>query len=813
MTFRRIGIALVVFGAAVGAGMGWQSRIGPSGTTAAVGDEIPPRYSHEAILDSLFAGGRCRVVYPGAADHFRPAYEERLDAARSRPRRLLGRLGARFVSSDAFVSDDAGGLTIFVGTPDSNPGLEKALASMPVRFDASGFELAGRRYDNPGDLLSMSWPDPASAGGLVVVVTATHDSTVLTWLGRPDLRLWQSDYRIWRNGELVRSGEFRETSAGWVYESRYDEDRLAFLESYESSLGSWAVGDILLRAPRTHLGDVEAEALAGRLNDRIRVLRGRLGLTDSPIGGPITIWCYSDFESKAIRTGSALLEHADVAHSEVHRVLERGRPEGDGLAEAEMVLALAGFKTDAEWLLTGARVWLADSWLGWSLDRWNSRLADVSVGLSSSQFPEDLASNHFPELYEEQSYFLSWPVAGLLLRADLAGRTGAPALARLIEAARDPNRFARQLADWSDIAGSGNAGPHDFPRFGGFIAQVGLVPDSSERTGWTPAGAPLQGLCLAHDHGIQEGYLSARAADNLSYLRDKVHATAISVSPFGYISGATDPSIQHPYRLRGRGDDGEETDESLVAITSRAHDLGLNVLLGPHLWGRVWCGDWRADNEADWARLFREYRKFAMHYAALAAYTGADLYQVGKELKGTSGREAEWRELINAVREIYAGPITYGANWDEYGGIAWWDAVDLIGVNQYRPISDDAVLQPAEMKNSMRMAADDLDSLASRVGRPYMLTEVGFTASRSAYLEPWKSYEESSGEADFMLQASLYESMLETYAGRPRCRGLFWWKWFTRLESNNRGRNRYDFPPYGKPAEQALAKSFGQTRS
>lgn len=803
MTFRRICLALLLVGAAVGAGMGWQSSVGQSRTTAAGGEEIPPRYSHEAILDSLFSGGRCRVVYPGGDIDVGAAYRERLEEARSRPRSLLGRMSAQFAASEDSLSIDGHGLTVIVGTPASNRLLALTLRDMPIRFDATGFVFAGRRYDDPGDLVSMSWPDPISPGGLVVLVAAMHDSTVLTHLGHLDLRLWQSDYRIWRNGELIRSGEFRETPSGWAYAPRYDDDRLAFLESYESNLGSWAVGDILLRAPRTHLADDGAQALAGRLNDRVRAMRARLGNAGGPKDGVLTIWCYADFESKAKRSGSALLEHADVARSEVHRVLERGHLEGDGLAEAEIILAQAGFRTDAEWLLTGARVWLTDSWLGWSLDRWNDRLAGM---------PLDLNSIQFPDLYEQQSYFLTWPTAGLLVRSDLNGRIGAAALARLTEAARDPRRFAGQLTAWSDIARQESGDSQDFPRFGGFLAPTGLSSDGPgmHPAGWTAAEAPLKGLCLAHDHGIQDGYLSERAADNLAYLREDVHASAISVSPFGYINGATVPSIEHPYRLRGRGDDGEETDESLVAITARAHELRLRVLLAPHLWGRVWCGEWRADDEAGWANLFAEYRRFAMHYAALAAYTGADIYQVGKELKATSGREAEWRELLLAVRSLYKGQITYAANWDEYDAITWWDAVDLIGINQYRPVGGRMAIRPDEMKDSMRRAADELDSLSSRFGRPYLLTEVGFTASAFAYREPWKSYDESTDEPDFSQQALLYESMLTTYANRSQCRGLFWWKWFTRLESNNRGRNRYDFPPYGKPAEQVLVGVFSK---
>ncbi|HEX7879827.1 MAG TPA: hypothetical protein VF720_10480, partial [Candidatus Eisenbacteria bacterium] len=405
------------------------------------------------------------------------------------------------------------------------------------------------------------------------------------------------------------------------------------------------------------------------------------------------------------------------------------------------------------------------------------------------------------------SPFIAWPAAGCVVTSVMADRSWAGAtldrLAMLDAAAVPPSNFVKPSA----------MKPPAMPRFGGFIDAPGQAFSRGEagaRAMSPHIDRRLHGVCFAHEHGLEWGYVSREAADNLTYLRDEVNVSAISISPFGYLAGATDTRIRRFGRGRDSHDEDEETDESLIAVTARAHERGMDVLLAPHLWGRVWCGDWHAEDEEGWAALFASYREFALHYAMLAAYSGADVYQVGKELKATTGREREWRELIAQVRLIYPGAITYGANWDEYPRIAWWDAVDLIGINQYTPVAHGDRISDSGARIAMSVMADSIDALSQRVDRLWFLTEIGFTAAANGYREPWKSFDPAVDTGDPVRQAMLYEAALETYLPRSRCRGLFWWKWFTRLDSNRFGRNRFDFPPYGKMAEQVLAARFGK---
>ena len=89
---------------------------------------------------------------------------------------------------------------------------------------------------------------------------------------------------------------------------------------------------------------------------------------------------------------------------------------------------------------------------------------------------------------------------------------------------------------------------------------------------------------------------------------------------------------------------------------------------------------------ANGGRWFAQYTAFQLHYAEIAAREGCKLFITGCEMTMTEHREAEWRQLLAAVRGVYPGTLTY--NCDKYGEdhIAWWDAVDVIASERYYPL-------------------------------------------------------------------------------------------------------------------------------
>ena len=180
-------------------------------------------------------------------------------------------------------------------------------------------------------------------------------------------------------------------------------------------------------------------------------------------------------------------------------------------------------------------------------------------------------------------------------------------------------------------------------------------------------------------------------------------------------------------------------------------------------------------SEADWRCWFQEYEAYLMSYAKAADDTGVDAFCVGRELDTTViRREADWRRLIAHVRGVYHGPLTYSANFDTWQGIAFWDALDFIGLSAYFPLSGRADPSPEDLRAGWDKALAPLEAASRGYDRPVLFTESGFPSVAEAAQAPWR---ETRQPADVWRQARCYEATLAAVSRRPWIAGSFFWLW------------------------------------
>jgi len=157
---------------------------------------------------------------------------------------------------------------------------------------------------------------------------------------------------------------------------------------------------------------------------------------------------------------------------------------------------------------------------------------------------------------------------------------------------------------------------------------------------------------------------------------------------------------------------------------------------GPTSWGSKSCSSptstWpttvsttggrsaRTSRRGDWAAWFASYRPFILHYAADGRAHGLRALCVGCELGTTAVHAAEWRQIVAAVKGVYAGPLTYADNQVEYNpnGVTWWDAVDFIGQDAYPTLTQ--VVEPTveDLMSGWVPFRDKLQALAERWDKP-----------------------------------------------------------------------------------------------
>lgn len=285
------------------------------------------------------------------------------------------------------------------------------------------------------------------------------------------------------------------------------------------------------------------------------------------------------------------------------------------------------------------------------------------------------------------------------------------------------------------------------------------------------------------------GYASESAREIAGLFPD-YGINAIALVPYGFNRlGSTE--------VRFGGSRIWETDQSIKAIGALAHRLGMKVMLKPQIWvPRSFPGHVDFDSEEEREEWFANYIRFVEHYARLATAIHADIFCVGVEFSKLVRYEENWRALIARTRELYDGPLVYAANWgEEFETLAFWDALDYIGLNQYYPLPDDL---------STGHVVEKVEAVHRRFRRPVIFTEAGFASLENPHREPWDETPRALSPED---QARAYEAVFQAFYHQPWLHGVFWWKIGT---NGFGGLEDGSHTPWRKPAMEVMARWYFQ---
>jgi hypothetical protein len=240
----------------------------------------------------------------------------------------------------------------------------------------------------------------------------------------------------------------------------------------------------------------------------------------------------------------------------------------------------------------------------------------------------------------------------------------------------------------------------------------------------------------------------------------------------------------HPYaRIGADGSVGwRELDPAappayIVRPIHEAQAQGLSICIKPHIayWGSPfsWRGEIEFDTDEKWQRFWREYSAWILDMAK--ASRGADAFVVGTELDKTLHFETEWRQLIAQVRQVTNAPLTYAANWTDYERVPFWDALDVIGIQAYFPITDHPDPNDEALRLGWQKLMNRLSLFSQMHNRKILFTELGYNQSHNAPVEPWEYHVDPGTEA---LQLACLRTALQAIEDEPTVVGSLLWKWF-----------------------------------
>jgi len=248
---------------------------------------------------------------------------------------------------------------------------------------------------------------------------------------------------------------------------------------------------------------------------------------------------------------------------------------------------------------------------------------------------------------------------------------------------------------------------------------------------------------------------------------------------------------------------------TIVRTIGDARARGLEVFLFPILRLEDESGgNWRGNLQpADVDAFYASYEAYILAFAELAERLRVPLLSVGSELASMDVDAARWRNIIAAVRSVYHGALTYSANWDHYEDVAFFDALDYAGVTGYfelseksRALEEDPAIEV--LVHSWREYHRRLMRWQHRIGKPILITEVGYLSQRGAAARPWN---EGANEAlDLDLQRRCYEAFRRVWDGEDRLAGAYFWNWF-----GWGGPKSKEYTPRAKPAAREVGAWYG----
>lgn len=310
------------------------------------------------------------------------------------------------------------------------------------------------------------------------------------------------------------------------------------------------------------------------------------------------------------------------------------------------------------------------------------------------------------------------------------------------------------------------------------------------------AGAPVTGMTWGWT-GVRGTWRGPAADRSMAELKD------LGVDWVALAFSAQQASPQST-RIR-YGDEPTVSDDEVRGAIRSARARGWKVCLKPAVdsadgtW-RAFIGFFDADvpGEPSWSEWFAAYTEFIVHYARIAAQEGAEMFCVGCEMVRADGRDADWRAVVAAVREVYDGLVTYNCDKYQEDRVTWWDAVDVIGSSGYYPAG------------TWEAHLDRIEAVVAREDKPFVFLEAGCPSREGSPARPndWALAGTPSGEA----QAEWLTEMFTACARREWVSGFFLWDWPASLYAAAEAATDDGYCVYGKPGAAVVRAQFAGLR-
>jgi len=660
---------------------------------------------------------------------------------------------------------------ILAGTPHQNPWITQIMQRSPFTFHGHQFGIGDKKFNAHKHSLVISYyPNPLNVKMPVSVFTSEEESLAWDLIRSRISGLINGNwnYEIIKDRHKVLVGNLSQDP-----ENRWEIDQKQQIELPGNLLNQWESKPFIFRSYHQGLNQSSMAELDSGCQvtlKRIIQLTGR-DFTE----GPVHYYLYPSTEIKGLMTGNTDQSHFDHNRMEVHTAFDDHFSSRYYGKENQLIIRKLLGKPSFDALEAGLSVYFSANWQQQGFRFWASHLINGGNALTIAQ------------ILDQENILNYSPLAREVLAASMV---------EYLLSNWGASEFLEKYAYW-------NPGQPELERLN---RDWWSWTQTLENTRITyPVGPKnfhyLQGFNFTHEgYQVYNGYgsgLSARSLERVS----EIGSNAVAIVPYGWMRDPKSPSA-----FRFSHGPGSENDEGIIHAISTARKNQLFTLLKPHVWvSGSWPGEVEMNSESEWDLFFDYYYHWISHYALLAEMYNVDAFCIGVEFSRTAlKQEKRWRNLIDKVRRIYRGRLTYAANWgEEFENIEFWDQLDFIGLNCYYPLSNKYEPDRTELQKGFEDVLRKVDKVKARYQKPVVFTEIGFRSIES----PWQQPHAEAGQSAYneVHQAICYDVVFRAMSKIPVADGILWWKWPTDLEHRIESDRR--FVP-GKEAELVVRNWF-----
>lgn len=222
--------------------------------------------------------------------------------------------------------------------------------------------------------------------------------------------------------------------------------------------------------------------------------------------------------------------------------------------------------------------------------------------------------------------------------------------------------------------------------------------------------------------------------------------------------------------------------------------------------------------------IITEWKNYLVNMVKNLSGSNFDVLCLGTEMDMVdTKRRDEWVLLIDEVKKVYSGKLTYDAVFNRWKGnpdvneVVFWDKLDFIGISLYVPLSDKPTPTLDELKSNWDNANNTnpeyinditgyLNGISTQYGKKIYVLESGYKSSINSLSEP-SNLPIKTNSPYYELQSMGIDVLLGKLSTNTNIKGVSIWGTNTTyfFEKDK----EWDFVTFGKPANILIKKYFG----